>query len=146
MTSSSGFSQLIEIRPDDRGSLLWFRLLCSLLAALAVYQAPLPWELELPLQAAIAATLLFRAWQALRSGPDNGLQRAVLTPAGKWQLTYGGQAPVQAQLVRAWGVTMGPVIGLEWRTERGRMEKLWLLRNHTPEPVWRRLRVRLHLS
>lgn len=146
MTSSSGFSQLIEIHPDDRKSLLWFRTLCSLLAALAVYQTPLPWEFEIALQVAIAGTLLFKVSQALRTGPDDGLRRAVLSPEGRWQLTFGGQSPVQAELIRSWGATLGPVIGLEWRTEQGRVERLWLLRHSTPEPVWRRLRVRLHLS
>jgi hypothetical protein len=110
-----------------------------------VHVSSLPFLTETALQAMLIAALMWHLLRAGTTGDSQHLQRAVLSPAGQWRLTYANGSAVPARLVHSWGTTVGPILALEWLTESGRIERVWLMRGQLPEATWRRLRARLHL-
>lgn len=75
------------------------------------------------------------------------LARALLLPDGRWNLfVVDATSPLPAELVRAWGTDLGPVIALTWRCVDGRLRCAWLLARELPAATRRRLRARLRLA
>lgn len=142
--SSAGFSNLIELQPASGRASAAYGLLAALFAGAAVATAHLPGNagpvLVLLAWAGIGACLAHR-WR-----DPQRLRRAVLGPDGIWQLFLASGGPRQGQLVRAWGRSAGPFIGLQWRIASGRKISAWLIRPEVAGPTWRRLRVRLRMA
>lgn len=140
--SSAGFCEPIELRPHELWPLIGWGLLLGLLAAasIAVSELATRWKL-----AGLVATLMGISLGLRRCG-GRRLERAVLYADGSWRLFPAHGEATEAQLVRAWGWTAGPVIALEWRTAAGVHWRTWLLRATVDARSWRRLRVRLRLA
>lgn len=83
---------------------------------------------------------------ALRAERGRGVRRALLGQDGAWTLVPRDGGRVAALLVRAWGTSLGPVMGLEWRCADGRLWHAWITPRDARGAHWRRLRVRLRLA
>jgi hypothetical protein len=141
--SSSGFSELIEVRPVAARVWVAYGLGTALFAAAAVRVADVAEPGASLLVQLVGAGVAGCCWYRT-CGPACVL-RAVLRPDGSWHLFGKSGRPQKARLLRAWGRSGGAVIGLQWRNESGRCASAWLLRRDLPQPTWRRLRVRLRM-
>lgn len=143
---SNGFLEVIELRPTAGREPLVVLAILAPAGAVSVHLAQLPGRWILVAWLALAVATLLELRVALADGP--AALGARLLPDGRWQLAGAGAggAPVAAHLARAWGASLGPVVGLEWACEDGRKRRAWLLQRDLPARDWRRLRVRLRLA
>jgi hypothetical protein len=142
----NGFLEAIEIRPRADGAAAAFFLLTVSCALGAIGLADLSWRCRV--SAAVATLVVAGAQSArqLRTHSPWRVRRAVLGADGHWQIFPGRGAVTNGRLSRAWGVSLGPVIGLEWSCADGRRRQAWLTKRDLPGEAWRRLRVRLRLT
>ncbi len=143
---ASRFREAIEVRPRPQRGLLVFGLILAGGASFSVQLARLPvaWVTAgiLVILGASGAGLAGH----LGLFGDAWVARAVLRPDGRWSIFTGRGGPIEARLLRSWGESLGPVIGLEWACADNKHRRGWLLVGDLSAPVWRRLRVRLRLS
>ncbi len=142
----NGFLEAIELRPRPARAVLAFGLIVIACALAAVAGADLPWSWKAP--TALAVVGLASVEMSVHLGTRNGrrIAAAILGADGQWQLLTASGQTVSARLLRSWGVSLGPVLALEWRCVDGRCRQAWLLHRDIPEQTWRRLRVRLRLT
>jgi hypothetical protein len=133
----NGFREVIALRVQPGRALAVLVLGLGPASLLAILIADLGGGAKLiAVFLAVIATLLEAL--ALRHAR---LEEATLMADGRWML-----GAVEAELLRAWGVSLGPVLALEWRCRDDRNRRAWLLRCDVGDRDWRRLRARLRLG
>jgi len=140
---ANGFREILELRPHCAHQVIAC-LIPGGGALLGVGLAALrPVMTAMAIATVIAAVAL--AVHAVLHGPR--VTHARLAPDDCWMLDLQGvREPVPARLVRAWGESRGPLIGLQWQCASGRWHAAWLPAHNLPGQVRRRLRVRLRLA
>lgn len=139
------FAEALELHPRVSRVLLAYGTVLLALVVTALYRADLPTAWKAGALAVALATIGRDAWR-YRSGGPGAVYRVVVSADGSWRIELREGQPLEAQLLRAWGATRGPVIGLEWRCADGVRYRTWITRWDMPSASWRRLRVRLALA
>ncbi|CAG0942941.1 hypothetical protein GPROT2_01926 [Gammaproteobacteria bacterium] len=140
----NGFLEAITVGAEARREGLLFALALGAACGVAITSA----GLDPMMQAGIAAALLLRLaiglWRLSPRHPAYVI-RVTWLPGGRWRLDTGA-GTVGAQLLHAWGRSLGPVIALEWLCDDGCRRQAWLWRHRCARLHWRRLRAHLRLA
>lgn len=140
---ANGFREILELRPRRPHQLIAC-LIPGGGALLGVTLAALPPVVTALALAGVIAAVALAAHDVLH-GPR--VTHARLAPDGRWMLDlHGVREPVPARLMRAWGESRGPLIGLQWQCTDARWRAAWLPARSLPGQARRRLRVRLRLA
>lgn len=91
----------------------------------------------------LVAGVEWRRWRVGRG--SHQVARAWLGADQRWRISTEPGIWMEAELVRCWGVTRGPVMALQWALGDGGVCRAWLPKSAVSARVWRRLRVRLRL-
>ena len=137
----NGFRESIELPVGQRLPLAFLLVALCPACLLSVVLADLPARLKGVIAFVVAVAAVAEAIRVRRATPD----RVTLLPDGRWRLEVAGDV-VEAELRRAWGASLGPVIALEWHAQGDRIWRAWLLRPSVATRDWRRLRARLRLG
>lgn len=140
----NGFLEMITVSAEAGRERLLAALALAVACGLAIAIADLPPVVRIGLAAAVLARLVLqlRGTSPAAAGP---VIRVMWLPGGSWRLETGS-GTVGAQLLHAWGHSLGPLIALEWLCDDGSRRRAWLWRHRCPQPQWRRLRVQLRLT
>lgn len=144
MCLANGFLEPIFLPLQTRGQGL-FACVVSMAALAAVALSAVTPGVKV-LAVACVVLVVGREWQGRSSGCSSSrIGTAWLGADERWRFRTGTGTWTEAQLVHCWGITLGPVMALQWVLADGDVRRTWLLKGATPARAWRRLRVRLRM-
>lgn len=140
----NGFLEMVTVSAEAGREQLLVVLALAVACGLAIAIADLPPAARTGVATAVLVRLVLQL-RGMWPGAAEQVIRVMCLPGGSWRLETGS-GTVGAQLLHAWGRSLGPLIALEWRCDDGRRRRAWLWRHRCPQSQWRRLRVQLRMT